>query len=84
MVRTIYGCGDGYYVCIKKYGDDDTYEDWFIETDREEDIYDKVMDLNGNDHDEAAGIASWCDHASVNSIWEFANGAGEVEIVYID
>lgn len=45
-------------------------------------IYDLLMELTGNDHEESANAASWCEIAGVGEIFEFREG--EIEIVEIN
>lgn len=74
-----------FYAVIKRYESDKTeFCDWHFKTDEHDEIYDKVMELNGNNHTEAADIASWCENAAEGWIYEFDNGNGEVEIQDIE
>lgn len=45
-------------------------------------IYERVMQLTGNDHEIADDAASWCELAHVGEIYEFREG--EIEIMDID
>ena len=45
-------------------------------------IYERMMELTGNDHEISADAASWCELATVGEIYEFREG--EIEIVEIN
>lgn len=81
---------NGYYAVIRKYAtvetddtDEDGYTDWYYLTKDYERIYNTIMTLNDGNHEEAIKIVNWCKTAPEYDIWEFSNGAGEVEIQYI-
>ena len=45
-------------------------------------IYDKIMELTDNNHEESSNAASWCELATIGEIYEFCEG--EIEIMEID
>ena len=45
-------------------------------------IYDKMMELTNDNHEESSNAASWCELATVGEIYEFAEG--EIEIMEIN
>ena len=74
---------NGIYAVVKKYEQDGAeFADWLYKPSNHRDIYDKIMEITGNDHEIAADASSWCELASVGEIYEFREG--EVEIMDID
>lgn len=74
---------NGIYAVVKRYEQDGVeFEDWLYRPSNHRDIYEKLMEITGNDHEIAAEAASWCELATVGEIYEFREG--EVEIQYID
>ena len=73
----------GIYAVVKRYEQDgNEFADWEYKPDDHYSIYDKMMELTGNDHEISCGAASWCELASVGEIYEFREG--EIEIMDID
>ena len=55
---------------------------WYYRTSDHYSIYDKVMELTGNDHEISDEAASWCELACVGKVYEFHEG--KIEIVDFD
>lgn len=76
------------YAVIKKYAISEGTEEKHFEVDWEYKpndhyaIYDKMMELTGNDHEISDDAACWCELASIGEIYEFSEG--EIEIMDID
>ena len=74
---------DGIYAVVKRYEQNGKeFKDWFYKPNSHYDIYDKMMELTGNDHEISDDAASWCELATVGEIYEFREG--EIEIQEID
>lgn len=83
---------DGIYAVVKKYAtsegtpenhyEDDGYVDWHFKKKDRYKVYEKVMEITGNDHEISMDASSWCEFAEIGDIYEFREG--EVEIQYID
>lgn len=73
----------GIYAVVKRYEQNGKeFADWHYRPSNHSDIYDKVMEITGNDHEIASGAASWCELATVGETYEFREG--EIEIQEID
>lgn len=80
------------YAVVKKYAtgegteenhfEDNGFADWEYKPNDHYAIYDKMMELTGNDHEISDDAACWCELASVGEIYEFREG--EIEIMDID
>ena len=73
----------GIYAVVKRYeqnGIDFAY--WYYKPNDHYEIYDKMMEFTGNDHEISSAAASWCELATIGEIYEFREG--EIEIVEID
>lgn len=71
------------YAVVKRYVQDGIdYADWHYKTNDHHRIYDRMMEITGNDHEESANAASWCELAEIGEIYEFREG--EIEIMEID
>lgn len=81
---------NGIYAVVKRYAtrewsfenDDDGFADWDYKPNDHYGIYEKMMEITGNDHEISAEAASWCELATVGEIYEFREG--EIEIQEID
>lgn len=89
---------NGIYAVVKKYAnclscekenscdplkcEDDGFRDWSFKPNDHYGIYDKMMEITGDDHEISSDAASWCELACVGEIHEFCEG--EIEIVEID
>lgn len=83
---------DGVYAVVKRYAtsegtpekfyEDDGFADWHFKPNNHYGIYEKMMELTGNDHEISSDAASWCELATVGEIYEFREG--EIEIQEID
>lgn len=76
---------DGIYAVVRRYmvGDDvDSFADWEYKPNDYDNIYNKVMELTGGDHEISSDLASWCELASIGEIYMFREG--EIEIMKID
>jgi hypothetical protein len=74
---------NGIYAIVKRYEQNGVeFEDWLYKPNNHYGIYDKMMELTGDDHEISSGAASWCELATVGEIYEFREG--EIEIVEID
>ena len=74
---------NGIYAVVKRYERDGVeFAGWYYKPKNHRDIYEKLMEITGNDHEISAEAASWCELASVGEIYEFREG--EVEIQDID
>ena len=62
--------------------DNDEFGNWLYDASDFYAIYDKMMEITGDDHEIASGAASWCELASVGEIYEFREG--EIEIKDIE
>ena len=74
---------NGIYAVVKRYEQNGiNFADWHYRPHNHYDIYEKIMEITGNDHEISADAASWCELATVGEIYEFREG--EVEIQDID
>lgn len=74
---------NGIYAVVKRYEQNGKeYKDWEFKPNDHYAIYDKMMELTGNDHEISADAASWCELATIGEIYEFREG--EIEIQEID
>ena len=73
----------GIYAVIKVYEQDKKeFNEWGYRRNDYYDIYNKMMELTGNDHEISDEAASWCELATVGETYEFREG--EIEIQEID
>ena len=73
----------GNYAVVKRYEQNGAdFADWYYKPNDHYSIYDKMMELTGNDHEISSDSASWCELAIIGEIYEFCEG--EIEIVDID
>ena len=71
------------YARIKRYEQNGVeFEDWFYKPSDHHDIYEKIMEITGNDHEVSDDVSNWCKTACIGAIYEFREG--EVEIQYIN
>ena len=63
MIKAIITVGEAEYSCKVK----DYYE-----------IYDLMMEITDNDHEESENAASWCELACVGETYEFREGYIEI------
>lgn len=72
------------YAVVKRYDNQPGgFEDWcFKPTTDYYKIYDKLMELTGNDHEISSGGACWVELAAEGEIYEFREG--EIEMVDIE
>lgn len=74
---------NGIYAVVKRYEQNGIkFADWYYRPGEHYDIYEKMMDLTGNDHEISSDAASWCELATVGEIYEFREG--QIEIVDMD
>ena len=68
---------------VKRYEQNgNEFADWLYRPSNHRDIYDKLMEITGNDHEISCDGASWCELATVGEVYEFREG--EIEIRDID
>jgi hypothetical protein len=73
----------GIYAVVKRYEQNgNEFADWLYRPSNHRDIYDKLMEITGNDHEISCDGASWCELATVGEVYEFREG--EIEIQDID
>ena len=71
------------YAVVKRYEQNGIeFDDWCYQPSDHDAIYERMMELTGNDHEISADAASWCELATVGEIYEFREG--EIEIMEID
>ena len=71
------------YAVVKRYEQNGIeFDDWHYRPSNHDAIYERMMELTGNDHEISADAASWCELATVGEIYEFREG--EIEIMEID
>lgn len=70
------------FAVVKRYERNGVdFADWKYKPNDHYAIYDKMMELTGNDHEISDDAACWCELASVGEIYEFREG--EIEITDI-
>lgn len=70
------------FAVVKRYERNGVdFADWEYKPNDHYAIYDKMMELTGNDHEISDDAACWCELAAEGEIYEFAEG--EVEITDI-
>lgn len=69
------------YAVIRKYADDDTFDDWVYRPNDDDSIYNKMMELTDGDMELVIDACAWCELACVGEIYEFREG--EIEIMEI-
>lgn len=73
----------GIYAVVRRYEQDGIdFADWHFKPNNHYAIYDKMMEITGNDHEISSDAASWCELACIGEIYEFREG--EIEIMEID
>lgn len=71
------------YAVVKCYVQDGIdYADWHYKTNDHYAIYDKLMELTGENHDLSADAASWCEVASIGETYEADNWEIEIQEIY--
>ena len=71
------------YAVVKSYEPNGKeFEVWKYKPDDHYGIYNRMMELTGNDHEISDDAASWCELATVGEIYEFREG--EIEIQEVD
>ena len=77
------------YAVVKKYAtnevvpesyEDDGFADWHYKLSDYFGIYEKIMELTGNDYEISYDAANWCEHAMPGEIYEFREGEIEIEV----
>jgi len=66
-----------FYATIKQYGENPAI--WIYKTNEYDKIYNKMMQITGNDHEISEDAASWCELACNGEIYEFREGEIEIE-----
>ena len=70
----------GIYAVIKRYpqnGND--FEDWYYKPSDHHGIYNKLMEITGNDHEISCEGESWCEIATIGEVYEFREGEIEIQ-----
>ena len=71
------------YAVVKRYDNQPGgFEDWCFNPTDHYKIYDKLIELTGNDHEISADGACWAELAAEGDIYEFREG--EIEMMDID
>lgn len=74
---------NGIYAVVKRYEQNGVeFADWHFKPNNHYGIYEKMMELTGNDHEISASGSSWCEVAEIGEIYEFREG--EIEIMEIE